>query len=138
MFESAKKEGLELTAVSGYRSYKRQQSLHNTYIRRQGKTEADSVSAIPGTSEHQTGLAMDISSKSAKFQLEPIFGETAEGKWVAEHAHEFGFVIRYLEDKTETTEYSYEPWHLRYVGNPYATYIYKHHLTLEEAMEDKK
>ncbi|WP_368905840.1 D-alanyl-D-alanine carboxypeptidase family protein, partial [Bacillus wiedmannii] len=50
----------------------------------------------------------------------------------------FGFVIRYLEDKTETTEYSYEPWHLRYVGNPYATYIYKHHLTLEEAMKDKK
>ena len=80
---------------------------------------------------------MDISSKSAKFQLEPIFGETNEGKWVAKHAHEFGFVIRYLEDKTETTEYSYEPWHLRYVGNPYATYIYKHHLTLEEAMEDK-
>ena len=80
---------------------------------------------------------MDISSKSAKFQLEPIFGETAEGKWVAEHAHEFGFVIRYLEDKTDTTEYAYEPWHLRYVGNPYATYLYKHHLTLEEAMEDK-
>ncbi|KFN02591.1 D-alanyl-D-alanine carboxypeptidase family protein [Bacillus clarus] len=138
MFQAAKNEGLELTAVSGYRSYKRQQSLHNTYIRRQGKEEADSVSAIPGTSEHQTGLAMDISSKSAKFQLEPIFGETKEGKWVAEHAHEFGFVIRYLEDKTETTEYAFEPWHLRYVGNPYATYIYKHHLTLEEAMEDKK
>ncbi len=137
MFEAAKKEGLELTAVSGYRSYKRQKSLHDTYVRRQGKAEADSVSAIPGTSEHQTGLAMDISSKSAKFQLEPIFGETNEGKWVAKHAHEFGFVIRYLEDKTETTEYSYEPWHLRYVGNPYATYIYKHHLTLEEAMEDK-
>ncbi|MBE7120795.1 D-alanyl-D-alanine carboxypeptidase family protein [Bacillus cereus] len=138
MFQAAKEEGLELTAVSGYRSYKRQQSLHNTYIKRQGKAEADSVSAIPGTSEHQTGLAMDISSKSAKFQLEPIFGETAEGKWVAEHAHEFGFVIRYLEDKTETTEYSYEPWHLRYVGNPYAAYIYKHHLTLEEATKDKK
>ncbi len=138
MFEVAKKEGLELTAVSGYRSYKRQKSLHDTYVRRQGKAEADSVSAIPGTSEHQTGLAMDISSKSAKFQLEPIFGETNEGKWVSKHAHEFGFVIRYLEDKTETTEYSYEPWHLRYVGNPYATYIYKHHLTLEEALEDKK
>ena len=137
MFEAAKKEGLELTAVSGYRSYKRQKSLHDTYVRRQGKAEADSVSAIPGTSEHQTGLAMDISSKSAKFQLEPIFGETNEGKWVAKHAHEFGFVIRYLEDKTETTEYSYEPWHLRYVGNPYATYIYKHHLTLEEALKTK-
>ncbi|HHT7188874.1 TPA: M15 family metallopeptidase [Bacillus cereus] len=138
MFQAAKNDGVELTAVSGYRSFKRQQSLHNTYIKRQGKTEADSVSAIPGTSEHQTGLAMDISSKSAKYQLEPIFGGTTEGKWVAEHAHEFGFVIRYLEDKTKTTEYAYEPWHLRYVGNPYATYIYKHHLTLEEAMEDKK
>ncbi|HDR7733692.1 TPA: M15 family metallopeptidase [Bacillus thuringiensis] len=138
MFKAAKKEGLDLTAVSGYRSYKRQKSLHDTYVRRQGKAEANSVSAIPGTSEHQTGLAMDISSKTAKFQLEPIFGETAEGKWVAEHAHEFGFVIRYLEDKTDTTEYAYEPWHLRYVGNPYATYLYKHHLTLEEAMEDKK
>ena len=67
MFKAAKKEGLDLTAVSGYRSYKRQKSLHDTYVRRQGKAEANSVSAIPGTSEHQTGLAMDISSKSAKF-----------------------------------------------------------------------
>ena len=76
MFEAAKKEGLELTAVSGYRSYKRQKSLHDTYVRRQGKAEADSVSAIPGTSEHQTGLAMDISSKSAKFQLEPFWRDS--------------------------------------------------------------
>ena len=59
MFKAAKKEGLDLTAVSGYRSYKRQKSLHDTYVRRQGKAEANSVSAIPGTSEHQTGLAMD-------------------------------------------------------------------------------
>ncbi|NWK71186.1 M15 family metallopeptidase [Bacillus paramycoides] len=137
MFQSAKEQGLELTAVSGYRSYKRQQSLHNTYIKRQGKAKADSVSAVPGTSEHQTGLAMDISSESAEYKLEPIFGETEEGKWVAAHAHEFGFVIRYLEDKTDTTEYAYEPWHLRYVGNPYATYLYQHHLTLEEAMGEK-
>ena len=67
MFKAAKKEGLDLTAVSGYRSYKRQKSLHDTYVRRQGKAEANSVRAIPGTSEHQTGLAMDISSKTAKF-----------------------------------------------------------------------
>lgn len=138
MFEAAKKQGIELTAVSGFRSYKRQESLHNTYISRQGKEAADALSAVPGTSEHQTGLAMDISSKSAKFQLEPVFGETPEGKWVAEHAHEFGFVIRYPEDKTDITGYDYEPWHLRFVGNPQATYLYKHHLTLEEAMEDKK
>lgn len=138
MFAAAKEEGLELTAVSGYRSYKRQESLHNTYVKRQGKAAADNVSAIPGTSEHQTGLTMDISSKSADYQLEPIFGETAEGKWVAEHAHEYGFIIRYLEDKTDVTEYAYEPWHLRYVGNPHATYLYKHHLTLEEAMGAKK
>lgn len=138
MFQVIKEDGLELIAVSGYRSYKRQQSLHNTYIKRQGKAEAEAVSAIPGTSEHQTGLAMDISSKSAKYQLEPIFGDTKEGKWVAAHAHKFGFVIRYLEDKTDITGYAYEPWHLRYVGNPYATYLYKHHLTLEEAMDDKK
>ncbi|MDM5156687.1 M15 family metallopeptidase [Bacillus sp. DX1.1] len=138
MFDAAKQQGLELTAVSGFRSYKRQQSLHNMYIKRQGQAEADSVSAIPGTSEHQTGLAMDISSKSANYQLEPIFGETEEGKWVAAHAHEFGFVIRYLEDKTDVTEYAYEPWHLRFVGNPYATYLHKHHLTLEEAMDAKK
>lgn len=138
MFKAAKQQGIELTAVSGFRSYKRQESLHNTYVNRQGKKAADALSAIPGTSEHQTGLAMDISSKSAKFQLEPIFGETPEGKWVAEHAHEFGFVIRYPEDKTDITEYDYEPWHLRFVGNPQATYLYEHHLTLEEAMGDKK
>lgn len=138
MFETAKKQGFELTAVSGFRSYKRQQSLHNTYVDRQGQESADTLSAVPGTSEHQTGLAMDISSSSANFQLEPVFGETPEGKWVAEHAHEFGFIIRYPKDKTNITEYAYEPWHLRFVGNPHATYLYTHHLTLEEAMEDNK
>ncbi|MFI8708022.1 D-alanyl-D-alanine carboxypeptidase family protein [Bacillus sp. NPDC077411] len=138
MFETAKKQGIELSAVSGFRSYKRQQSLHNTYVDRQGKEAADSLSAVPGTSEHQTGLAIDISSNSANLQLEPVFGETPEGKWVAEHAHEFGFIIRYPKDKTNITEYAFEPWHLRFVGNPHATYLYTHHLTLEEAMEDKK
>ena len=92
-------------------------------------------SAVPGTSEHQTGLAMDITSQSAKFQLETIFGETKEGQWLSENAHKFGFVIRYTKEKESITGYRFEPWHVRYVGNPQATYLYENQLTLEEVAQ---
>ncbi|GAB6443368.1 M15 family metallopeptidase [Bacillus luti] len=133
MFKAAEKDGMHLFGVSGYRSYERQTQIYKNNVKTMGQKEADAVSAVPGTSEHQTGLSIDISSQSANFELEQKFGATPEGKWVAEHAHEHGFIIRYPEGKTDITGYTYEPWHIRYVGKEHATYIYENGLTLEEA-----
>lgn len=135
MFQQAKREKIFLFAVSAFRSFERQKALNTMYKKQDGEAKTAMSSAIPGTSEHQTGLAVDITSQSAKFQLEPSFGETKEGKWLAENAHKFGFIIRYEKEKEEVTGYMYEPWHVRYVGNPYATYLYENQLTLEEAIK---
>ena len=97
-----------------------------------GGEAADTYSARAGHSEHQTGLAVDITSDSVNEELTVEFGETEEGKWVAENAHRFGFIIRYPEDKTLLTGYQYEPWHLRYVGIDAATEIYENGWILEE------
>jgi D-alanyl-D-alanine carboxypeptidase len=134
LFQAAEETNIQLFAVSAFRSYERQKVLHAMYQRKEGEAVTAVSSAMPGTSEHQTGLSVDISSESAKFQLEPIFGRTKEGIWLARHAHEFGFIIRYPENKTHITGYMYEPWHIRYVGNPHARFLYEKQLTLEEAM----
>ncbi|WP_139840727.1 M15 family metallopeptidase [Gottfriedia acidiceleris] len=138
LFAGASSDGYTLTAISGYRSYDRQVSLYNNYISTHGEEWTKAYSALPGTSEHQTGLAIDVSSPSFGNALEVDFAKTPEGKWLAEHAHEYGFIIRYPEDKVDITNYHYEPWHIRYVGKEYATYLYTHHLALEEAMPAKK
>ncbi|PFK40692.1 D-alanyl-D-alanine carboxypeptidase [Bacillus cereus] len=135
MFKQGDQERIFLFAVSGFRSFDRQKALNTMYKIQDGEAKTAMSSAIPGTSEHQTGLAMDITSQSAKFQLESVFGDTKEGKWLAENAHKFGFVIRYTKEKEAITGYRYEPWHVRYVGNPQATYLYENQLTLEEAMK---
>ncbi|MFD3450215.1 D-alanyl-D-alanine carboxypeptidase family protein [Microbacteriaceae bacterium 4G12] len=137
LFAKAQQQNVNLFAVSAYRSYERQKALHTMYKQTEGEAVAVASSAVPGTSEHQTGLAIDVSSQSAQFQLEAVFGETKEGKWLMQHGHEYGFVIRYPKGKEKVTGYTYEPWHIRYVGIPYATYLYKHGLTLEEAMPSK-
>lgn len=135
MFQQGDQERIFLFAVSGFRSFDRQKALNTMYKIQDGEAKTGMSSAVPGTSEHQTGLAMDITSQSAKFQLESIFGDTKEGKWLAQNAHKFGFVIRYTKEKESITGYRYEPWHVRYVGNPQATYLYENQLTLEEAMK---
>ncbi|PEB50263.1 D-alanyl-D-alanine carboxypeptidase [Bacillus pseudomycoides] len=135
MFQQGDQERIFLFAVSGFRSFDRQKALNTMYKIQDGEAKTAMSSAVPGTSEHQTGLAMDITSQSAKFQLESIFGDTKEGKWLAQNAHKFGFVIRYTKEKESITGYRYEPWHVRYVGNPQATYLYENQLTLEEAMK---
>ncbi|WP_339146353.1 MULTISPECIES: M15 family metallopeptidase [unclassified Sutcliffiella] len=132
LFAAAKAENVEIFAVSGYRSYETQYGIYNTYLKKWGEEKTNAVSAIPGHSEHQTGLAMDISSRSAALDLTEEFGETPEGKWVKENASEHGFIIRYPQDGEVITGYQYEPWHLRYVGKEVATYIQEHDLTLEE------
>ena len=125
-------QGYELLARSGYRSYATQVSLYQMNVREHGEDYASRFSAQPGTSEHQSGLAMDVSSPVVNYQLVQEFGETDEGIWLADNAHRFGFIIRYMQGKEEITGYSYEPWHLRYLGTELATEIYSHGLTLEE------
>jgi D-alanyl-D-alanine carboxypeptidase len=132
LFEHAKSQGILLNGVSGYRSYVTQSSIFNGNVKRQGYAEARRFSAIPGTSEHQTGLAIDVSSPSVGNALEQTFGNSNEGKWLALHCAEFGFIIRYPNGKEAITGYAYEPWHIRYVGVEMAQKIMAKGLTLEE------
>jgi D-alanyl-D-alanine carboxypeptidase len=137
MFSAAEaEEGYELLARSGYRSYKTQVMLYESNVREHGEEYASRISARPGTSEHQSGLVMDISSPVVNYQLTQDFGETGEGRWVARNAHRFGFIIRYLDGREDITGYTYEPWHLRYVGRELAAEIYAGGLTLEEYLGD--
>ncbi|PID32430.1 D-alanyl-D-alanine carboxypeptidase [Candidatus Saccharibacteria bacterium] len=130
--EAAAQEGLSLKYISGYRSYSYQKQLYDAYAEKDGQAQADSYSARPGHSEHQTGLVMDIGNTDGECDLDICFGETAGGTWVRDHAHEYGFIIRYLEGKTDITGYQYEPWHLRYVGIELAREIHARQTTMEE------
>ncbi len=132
LFHAAKNEYVFLYAVSGYRSYARQVSIYNRHVETIGQIQADRVSAKPGHSEHQTGLAMDVTSENVNFTLSQEFADTREGKWLAKNAHKYGFIIRYPRDKELSTGYSYEPWHLRYVGTNAAGEIFKDNLILED------
>lgn len=132
LFAMAEAEGLELVAVSGYRSYERQEIIYQNNVDTNGEEHANQYSAKPGTSEHQTGLAMDVASSQLVSVLEPSFIETSEGQWLHDNAHRAGFIIRYPDGKEDITGYSYEPWHLRYVGKELAAEIYDQQVTLEE------
>ncbi|MED1563765.1 hypothetical protein AJ85_18280 [Alkalihalobacillus alcalophilus ATCC 27647 = CGMCC 1.3604] len=130
LFTAAEEAGIELFAISGYRSYERQEVLYDNALTNHGADQE--VVAMPGQSEHQTGLAMDVSSRSNGFALSAAFEETDEGQWLAEHAHEYGFIIRYPKGKEEITGYDFEPWHLRYIGTEIAEILFENDWTLEE------
>ncbi len=132
MFEAAKLDEIQLAGVSGYRSRATQKSLFNSYVARDGLEAASRYSARPGQSEHQTGLAMDVGSINGKCSAMDCFGGTKEATWVAEHAAEYGFIVRYPEGKESITGYKYEPWHLRFVGVELATEVTDKGMTLEE------
>lgn len=132
MFNAAKNQGIELFAVSGYRSYVRQEVVFNAEVAKSGIEKAKEAVANPGQSEHQTGLTMDISSRSVALDLTQEFENTTEGKWLAENAHKYGFILRYPKGKENITGYKYEPWHFRYVGKEFSKIIYENQLTLEE------
>lgn len=132
LFQGATQDNMTLYAISGYRSYLRQYDIFTSNIRKQGLEHTKQYSATPGYSEHQTGLSIDVSAKSANNRLDSSFAETLEGKWLAENAYLYGYIIRYPDGKSDITGYAYEPWHIRYVGKPLATYLYENDLTLEE------
>jgi D-alanyl-D-alanine carboxypeptidase len=131
MCEAAEKERLALMAVSAFRSYAYQEEV---YLRKRTpeitldeyRMERDRVSARPGHSEHQTGLAVDIN------ELEETFENTPEWDWLARNACRFGFLLRYPKGKEKITGYDYEPWHFRYVGKKLADAVMYHGLTYDE------
>ena len=126
MSDAAKKEGISIYNVSGYRSFNTQKSLYNSYVNRDGKEKADTYSARAGTSEHQTGLASDINSVSSSFE------NTSAFKWLKNNSYKYGFILRYPKGKEFITGYMYEPWHFRYVGEEVAKIIYEKDITYEE------
>lgn len=133
---AASEADLEILPASAYRSYELQKIIFQNNVDRKGSiSEANKTSALPGQSEHQTGLAVDVTCKEVNYQIKSAFGETEHAKWTKENAYRFGFIIRYPKDKTDITGYSYEPWHLRYVGKDVAEYIYENDITLEEYMD---
>ena len=115
---------------SGFRSYEYQTQLYQNYVNKDGKEAADTYSARPGYSEHQTGLAFDILNGAGGLLGENPQDEKAI-EWLHSHAHEYGFIVRFQEGKEAITSYQAEAWHLRYVGD-IAEKIYTSNLTLEE------
>src|SRR5699024_4681681 len=105
LFKSSEEAGLELFAQSGYRSYERQEAIFNNNIERHGEEHANTYSARPGESEHQTGLVMDVTNQAVNFELTTEFGKTKEGIWLKDNAHKYGFIIRYSKGKENITKY---------------------------------
>jgi len=136
LVDKAAANGIELKMTTAYRSYNFQKILFDNYVAKEGEEAANQYSARPGQSEHQTGLSVDVSSPSVGYQLSDDYGNTEEGKWLAENAYRFGFIIRFPKGKEEITGYQYEPWHIRYVGLTAAKEIYEQNLTLEEFLEE--
>ncbi|MFC7373181.1 D-alanyl-D-alanine carboxypeptidase family protein [Fictibacillus iocasae] len=132
MFSDAKKEGVTLLGVSAYRSHETQKALFQRYVDKDGYEKARTYSAVPGTSEHETGLAIDVTGGDGSCPAQDCFGEKEEAKWLKKHAADYGFIIRYPEGKEKITGYKYEPWHLRYVGKQTAVAVSSRNITLEE------
>ena len=129
MAEAAEEEDLSIIAMSSYRSYDYQVNLYNDYVKKDSKDVADTYSGRPGHSEHQTGYAVDVYDGEIDYTK---FEKTKEYKWMLEHAHEYGFILRFPKDKEKETGYHFESWHYRYVGKEAATYIKENNLSFEE------
>lgn len=127
--EAASKENYTVLAMSSYRSYQYQYNLYNRYVSTDGVEAADTYSARPGYSEHQTGLAVDVYNGKEDFTN---FEKTKEYNWMQDNAYKFGFILRFPKDKVLETGYQYESWHYRYVGKEIAKYIHDNNLCFEE------
>lgn len=124
MFHAGKTEAdLDFSVQSAYRSFESQTRVYDDDVARHGQAHADSETARPGHSEHQTGLAVDISAVPAKCSLDACFAQTPQGEWLAANAWRFGFLLRYPADKVVVTGFTFEPWHFRFIGVPLATQL---------------
>lgn len=135
LMAAAKSAGIDLKGTSAFRSYDYQVQLFNAYVARDGKEQAMKYSAPPGHSEHQTGLAIDVSSASVGYQLTQGLEQTKEGKWLADNAHKYGFIVRYQRAFEDETGYMYEPWHLRYIGVEHATNVKQMNVPFEQYLQ---
>lgn len=135
MAEDATKEGYTLAINSAYRSYEDQQAVYDEYFAMYDPVTAASLVAVPGYSEHQLGLSVDLTCKDVIDGVYGVFGDSPDYDWTITHAHEYGFILRYPEDKTAITGTANEPWHYRYVGVEAATEIYENGWTLEEYIQ---
>lgn len=129
MVSQMRNDGLYIILQSGYRSEDLQTRIYNRNVNERGRENADKYSARPNSSEHQTGLAMDLSTDGT---LEEYFEDTPQFEWLQQNAHKYGFIMRYPKDKVYMTGYEYEPWHYRYVGVEVATIIKNENLIYEE------
>lgn len=136
LFDAAQEDGIYLYAHSGYRSYRTQKTMY--YRRLETRGYDDGIVQYPGASEHQSGLAIDVINKSGigKNFTNDAFANSKEGKWLAENCWDYGFIIRYQEDKEDITGIGYESWHIRYVGVQVAQYMRDENLSLEEFTEE--
>ncbi|MGO4539390.1 M15 family metallopeptidase [Paenibacillus sp. 2TAB19] len=132
LFAAADADGMPLAGVSAYRSHATQTSLFDRYVKKDGLEKAKTYSAVPGTSEHETGLAIDVTASDGSCAVEDCFGDMPESAWLDEHAADYGFIVRYPQGKDDITTYQYEPWHLRYVGKELAQELVQSGDTLEE------
>ena len=132
LLSEARAQSINLRLISGYRSQSSQDSLYSSYLSKDGQALADTYSARPRHSEHQTGLAVDLGNNDNICDLDICFSETPGGKWLSQNSYKFGFIIRYQKDKTDITGYQFEPWHLRYVGTDIAKDLHSSNKTLEE------
>lgn len=133
MLAESVKAGFDVQISTAFRGYNYQKSLYDGYVASEGQAAADTQSARPGYSEHQTGWAVDIRPSDGSCYLEACFGDMESGKWLAEHAASYGFILRYPQGKDSITGYTYEPWHFRYVGVELALEMQKQNVdTMEE------
>lgn len=137
MLSDAKKEGFSLIVDSAYRSYDYQYVIFNDNVKKLGYEEAKKVVALPGASEHQTGLCIDIAYYYGGKFNDNVTDEDKEVKWLKKNCHKYGFILRYPKGKENITGYNYEPWHYRYVGKRLAGILHDNDETLEEYYERK-
>lgn len=129
LYNAAKKDNMTIIINSSYRDYEYQETVYNNNKISQGQAAADSFVARPGHSEHQTGLAIDVTTHGV---IDYNFAEFEEYTWMINNAHKYGYILRYPEGKEYLTGYSYESWHYRYVGVEVATYIHENNITYDE------
>lgn len=129
MLQDAKKNNLNIRVISAYRSYNYQKVLYDNYCLKDGIEKADTYSARPGHSEHQTGLVIDVDNYKTNYEN---FEYTKEFEWMQNNSYKYGFILRYPKNKENITGYIYESWHYRYVGKDIANYIKKHNITFDE------
>ena len=138
MQQDAKNDGLDINIRSGFRGHEVQAMLYNNYVARDGLEKASRYSAKPGHSEHETGLAIDISNGDSQRSIGDWFTSTPQADWLYKNAHKYGFILRYPEGKEDITGYKYESWHYRYVGTEISKHFNQNNLTLEEYLGLKK